>query len=323
MSYKNISYSLIIVLFFALIIGGIPRTVLGIGQVTNPIVVKDVLRGQIFTKILDLANSADSSAIYELSASGKIEKWVSFFKIDDKDLKSPIDRIEIGPKSIIQIIARFEVPKDTPNGTYTGQTIIMERPESNTEEGVYVNVGSVIGRDVTITVTDKEIIKFTSSIFPNSYGIGSSKPLIIRAIYNNQGNTIIEPSLQLKIYRLSDNALVHNAIYPYPEDELPVKPLERKTIEGIIEWQTNGQQNGKYRAEISIMLGLEEISQDKFVFTIGVDMTKLLASLIGIGGNKLGLIILITVLLIVAIVIIFAKKPQLLKMGVDKIKSIF
>jgi len=107
------------------------------------------------------------------------------------------------------------------------------------------------------------------TIIPLKYGVAKNEPLIIKVIYDNQGNVYIEPDLHLKIIQVSTGNVIHNAIYPYPENENPVKPFERKEFPNLIEWQTAGQERGMYRAEIKVLLKGREYQKTDFRFRLG------------------------------------------------------
>lgn len=286
---KKTKIAFIFLLALSLIL---PQTVLGIGQITQPIIFKDVLRGQTLESILVLYNSEEKEVVYKLVADGKIKNWASFYSL--KDLKNPITAINVPAKSNIRAKVKFIVPKDIPNGEYTGEAAITVAPEKNKNKtDSNVSVGTRVGRPVSITVTGKQIIKFEASITPITYVIEKDKPLEINAIYYNTGNVAIKPDLQLRISK-KDQA-VFNAIFPYPENEEEVKPLASKTIH--IEWQTTGQEEGIYKVETKVLLNNATIFEDDFTFSIGLivfnninnanNNSKFLGFISGIGGNNI------------------------------------
>lgn len=254
----NLLVSLLLTLSFIL-----PQTAFGIGQMTKPIILENVLRGQVIEETLTLYGSEEKEVNFGLSAEGGIKDWATFYLPDD--LENPITKIQIPAKSHIDVIVRFRVPEDTPNGAYTGTVAIFSQPEENKGEGISTSVGLRVDREVSITVTDQEIIKLDTAIIPLKYKVEKGEPLQIKIIHDNQGNVSVEPDIQLKITK--EGKKVFNAIFPYPEDENPVKPLERKTLSSLIEWQTTGQENGEYKAEIKVLLNGEEKQKEDFRFT--------------------------------------------------------
>ncbi len=246
----------------------LPQTIFGIGQMIEPIVIKDVLRNSEVTDTLVLFNSEDKEVVYQLKAEGEINGWASFYKIDDKNLENPITEISIPAKSRVKAIVKFTIPEDTPNGKYTGEVAIITAPAKDEEAGkMAINVLQRVGREVSITVTDEEVLKFETTIIPLRYGVGENEPLQVKVIHDNQGNVSIKPDIQLKIIKNGGN--VFNAIFPYPEDEKPVRPLERKVMSSLVEWQTAGQDDGQYKAEVKILLDGEVTDKSDFGFTVG------------------------------------------------------
>lgn len=265
----------------------LPCLVLGIGQLTEPLIIENVLRGHEIESNLVLLNSGDEEVVYELVAEGDIKDWTSFYQIEDKSLENPITEIQVPPATYLDVPVKFSVPEDVPNGQYLGQIAVMSIPVDNAEATTTsIAVRQRIDREVSITVTDEEIINLETAVIPLRYRVGENEPLQIKVIYDNQGNILIKPDMQLKIIR--NGQTIFNAIFPYPEDEDGVKPLERKTMP-MMEWQTQGWGNGKYRAEVKILLNDEIVKEDGFSFYIGLKTNNLLGGIATIGGDNLKL----------------------------------
>jgi len=312
---KNLKKTAIFFIFLIILGFGAIQTSLAIGQMTKPILIEDILRSQEVTATLYLVNSEDKEAIFQLRTDGEIADWASFYKIDDENLESPITEISIPPQSKIEVIVKFTIPEDTPNGEYSGEVAIISAPTKEEGAGkMMVGVGERIGRYVSITVTDKEIIELEATIIPLEYGVNAGDPLKIKIIYDNYGNVALKPDVQLKI--LKDGTTVFNAIFPYPEEEEAVKVRTRKVMP-LIEWPTAGQSNGKYQAEVDILYKGKVLAEDDFRFTIGSFSTstldKFLAAITFIGGGNIiyGWFVLGTLLLILAGIMTFLTKKQI------------
>jgi hypothetical protein len=315
----SISIALLVLTFFS-------GKALGIGMMTEPIVIKDILRGQETIVNLTLLNSESREVVYGLKAEGQISKWVSFYNIEDKNFKSPIQEIKMPSEKFVDVRVKFSVPKDMPNGKYTGSVLafLASSGEVKNEE-TSVDVSQQVGRNVTITVTDKEIINLESAIIPLQYGVRSNDNLKIKIEYYNKGNVALKPSVQLKISRDGNN--VFGAIFLYPESEEAIKPEERKTISAI-DWPTTGQANGKYIAEVKILNGTNVLSEKSFEFEIGnFDNSVLLSSVSSFlkGNGIVVLWFLVGVLFIVVAVLLnnFKKRGINLKKGQEIINNSF
>lgn len=285
------------------------QTVFAIGQITEPIVIKDALRGQEVSTTLTLLNSEYKEVKYGLRAEGQIADWAVFFSADDTNFKNPITEIETPADQYTNVNVRFKIPDDTPNGEYTGELLVFlaSSGELKSEE-VSVSVSQQIGRDVTITVTDKEIIKLQANFIPLTYDVPQGKPLKIRVLYDNQGNIAVKPDLQLKITK--NGKTVYNAIFPYPEAEEAVRAYTNKEI-SLIEWQTTGQENGNYTAELKVILNGQEIQSSSFKFLIGHFQDSMWMSAVSfLGGGNLaaGWFVIGGALLILAIIFDILRK---------------
>jgi len=283
---KKIIFTITVLLLLSFTL---PQATFGIGQVTEPIVIKNVLRNSETTDTLILFNSGSEEVVYQLRAEGEINDWASFYQIDDTNLKNPITEILIPAKSRLDAIVKFKIPEDAPNGEYTGEIAIMTAPAKDKEAGeMTINVLQRIGREVSIIITDEEILKFETTIIPLKYGMGKDDPLGIKVIHDNQGNVSIKPDIQLKITKSDE--MVFNAIFPYPEDENPVRPLERKTLPSLIEWQTAGQESGIYNAEVKVLLDGEVTDKSNFGFNVGTvvkEDNSVLNFIANIGGGNM------------------------------------
>lgn len=295
-------YSTVVVLLLSL---GLFQGVSGIGQLTSPIRIQDVLRGQEITEVLILLNSEEKEVAYKLEAEGEIEGWTSFYKIEDKNFENPINEIQLPTKSRVDVAVKFAVPEDVPNGKYTGQAVVVSIPEKDTETGkMLASVFQKVGREVSIIVTDKEVIKLKTVFIP-LYDVEEGEPLTIRTIYNNQGNVLVKPDVQVRISK--DGKTVFNAVFPYPEGEEAVKPRMKKEI--LLSWQTAGQKAGGYRAELKVLLGGEVIEEKDFPFNIGFINTDLkgagLLGILGINEGNLTVVWLVIGGLLLALSVIF------------------
>jgi len=277
------------------------QSVLAVGQMTKPIDIQDVLRGQEVTDTLILFNSKDQEITYELIAEGEIKDWASFYEVEDRDLENPITRIQVPAESSMNATVKFKVPEDTPNSTYSGSITIMSVPDEDKEEteGTSATVRLQVSREVSITVTDQEIIEFETAIITQKYNLKQGEPLQIKVIHKNQGNVSIKPDVKFKI--LKDEQTVFNVIFPYPENEAAIKPRTEKTL-APIEWQTIGQKDGDYRAEIEVLLNDQVYKKQDFRFNIGSSGKVIGASSVKIIWPILGAALIIVFVLVLLIV---------------------
>lgn len=248
---------------FLMLSSSVPHGALGIGQMTKPIVISSILRGETTEVKLTLYNSEKEETVYKLSAEGDIKNWTYFYSMDDS--KNAINDIKIPAKSKINAIAKFNIPQDSPNGKYIGEVAIISTPKSTEGGKVNVSVGSRIGRSVSITVSDEENVKLSATIIPISYDLIKNEPLKIRVIYDNQGNVSVSPQIQLKIKK--GNQIVSNTIYPYPESESNVKPLARHEIP-VVEVPTTNFTRGLYTAETILTQNGKQVFYHSFNFSM-------------------------------------------------------
>jgi hypothetical protein len=231
------------------------------GMNSDPIVVDNAIKGQIIKEELRILNNESKEASFEIFASGDIKEWAEFYHN-----KEAVQEINMTPESRENIQVEITIPSDTPNGEYAGELKIKSEPpetEAGEEESV-ANVSRQISRDVFITVTDTEIIELKSSISPRDYALAPDEPLEVNAFYYNYGNISLRPDLGLKITR--EGNVVHNSIYPYPEEKEAVAPLGEEKI--AVSYNPGNAEAGTYQVEAVVYLNGDEYESDKFTFKI-------------------------------------------------------
>ncbi len=255
--------SIIAILTFCL---ALPIEVLAIGQISKPIVIKDALRGQNYQEEIVVFNTEKTDLKIGLSAEGQIKDWVKFYKLGDA--KNAISEININAGANLKVNAVIHISDSAPNGEYKGFISAASKPTTTaTTTESQALLSQKIARPVTITVSDKEILKFDASVIPKDYDLVKDEALSIRIIYDNQGNIDIGPQMQVKIKK--DEQVIYNVIYPYPEGVAPVKPNSRYEIQPVA-IQTIGYEKGKYLAEFNFLINNESKLYKKFAFSSGV-----------------------------------------------------
>jgi hypothetical protein len=253
-------------IFLALPLFCLPLITFASGIITEAIEKEDVMRGQVIEDMLSVINSDDKETLFQLGAEGDIADWVSFKQ--SGDVEGFITEVIAPPNEWARARIFIKVPDDTPNGVYTGDitALVAAAPRDEETENVSVGITRKFRRSVSITVTDTEIVDFSFKIMPEKYTINSIEPLKIKLIYNNEGNIAIRPQAQIKIYG-PDSEELHNAIYPYPENEASVRPLATKVIE--VAHHSGTLEEGRYWVEAIASLNGEEIDKKGFNFNVG------------------------------------------------------
>lgn len=301
---------------------GLPFGISAIGLVTEPVVISHALRGGEFQETLNIVNTQKEDVVVVLSADGAIATWAKFYQ--PGNLKNAIGEIPIVASGKADIIVIFTVPSDTPNGTYKGLVSATQKAKAlKPSEGSSVSIGQRVDREVTINVSDKEIIAVKASIIPEKYDLAKNEPLKIRVIYDNQGNISVTPQIQLKIK--NSEQVVYNAIFPYPETEPAVKPAAIYEIPAI-EIPTSGFSDGKYLTEIVISQGEQKLLEDSFQFSLGMfSVTNPTGAAIGLFSGKFIInwfIIGVCLIIIAAVVIVKLLKNNKKRTGKNRLKTL-
>lgn len=244
----------------------LPAAAFAIGQITEPIVVDNALRGQSYESTVTVVNTEKTDTDISLSADGDIKDWVKFYQKSTDE--NTIDSISLKAGEKKDLVARFTVPDSAANNAYKGVISVSGKPGEYTSNGKDSgsSVTQKIDREVTINVSDQEIVKFDASIIPESYDIARGDPLKIRVQYDNRSNIDIKPQISIKLQNGDNTA--YNAIFPYPDNIAAVKPGSIFEIPQL-EIPTSNLATGKYKVILKISEG-DKFSLDKdFTFSIG------------------------------------------------------
>lgn len=281
----------------------LPSFAFAIGQMTQPIIVKNAAKGQVIRETLKLYGEALVDKEYSIIAEGDIKNWVKFYAIGDKN--NPITSINIPKGKNVDVEAVITVSSSAANGTYSGElSIVSSAPKNENTNESNVSVGQKIGREVKITVTDKEIIDMEVGVIPVSYQIDSGSPLKIRFQYYNKGNIDIEPEVRVQFKDIDQTKVLFTTTFPYPEGESAIKPLERKEIPQIEVPMSFS--DGRYWAFVSILVNNKSYFENKFRFQIGGEGNVLGSTFAGItGGFNIWYVIIPLVVLVFIGIAIF------------------
>ncbi len=257
----------ILSIFVLLFVTSAPQ-VLAIGQITEPIVIKDGLRGQEIVSTLTLLNSEKTQKIIGIVAEGQIADWANFYNKDDKDYQTPIKEIAIAAGQYLDVAVLLKIPADTANGDYVGEVSVVYNPDQATSKSDESSstVAQKISRAVKISVSDKENISLDVSVIPNKFDYAPGEALNVRIIYDNQSNILLSPSIQFKIKQ--DDKTIYNVIYPYPENETAVRSMSLHEIPAI-NLSSDNFGTGKFLAELTFLKGDQTLTTKNFSFSIG------------------------------------------------------
>lgn len=244
----------------------VPTQTFAIGQITEPILIKDALRESSYDRTIIIMNTENNAQYIKMTAEGDIGEWVKFYATS-KSTES-VENVEVAAKSRKSIIARFTIPKTTPNGKYTGLVSVSTTPGQNESKVDESNssVSQKIDREVTVEVSGEEVVDFDVSLISDKFDYQRGDLIEIRIIYDNRGNVDIAPQIDLKIKQNENTA--YSAIFPFPDKESPIAPGSVTEISAL-EIPSSSLQTGKYNAVFKINQGDRVLEKD-FTFSVGL-----------------------------------------------------
>ncbi|MFZ3074329.1 MAG: hypothetical protein WA093_04360 [Minisyncoccales bacterium] len=254
----------------------IPAVMEAVGIMANPIDVQNARSGQTYWDELLFMNPENDSVSFDLSAEGPITEWTTFYSKDD--LKTPITRLIVPARTNLAAKVKIEIPEKTPNDMYFGKLIgITSTSQEESSSKNLVQIRQKLDRDITITVTNNQIVQFTTIFIPLEYSIDKNKPFVVKVIHENAGNIDIAPNVELRVSKEGKD--IFKSIFPYPDGLEPIQPNSRKEIIDQVVWQTKGYDSGEYDISLSACIDNSACQKDEFPISIGYNKNTGLLSL--------------------------------------------
>lgn len=233
---------------------------IGIGIGPSSLEISSALRGAEYERTFTIFNPDEAEAHATLGTDGEAGAWISLHQPDD--LSRTIEGVTIPGKGRASIVAKFRIPSDAPNGTYTVMLYaeITATSSASIESGESGAVAKVRApAEIKIEVTGTEVISGeVGDILADEVEI--NYPLRLRVQFWNTGNVIAKPVIDVDVLR--DGAPVAH----FTSADLQVKASARDIL--IAAWDTEGMQVGMYTAHVTVSLEGEVLGSKDVAFEI-------------------------------------------------------
>jgi hypothetical protein len=231
-------------------------TAVGLGVGPTNIEISDALRGGEYLRTISIKYIGEGQAIMELSVTGDISDWVTFY--EHGELTTPVEHVTAIAGEWTYAMVQFSIPDNAPVGNTTG-TIYVNNipPEGDGDGGVTVGLQGKV--DVNIIVTGTQILTgVVNSVTARDTEVGY--PLRVEVQFRNTGNVVATPQIDIEITK--DDASIDNLTFA----ETKVNPEKSEAIP--VEWDTDGRELGDYAAHVAISLDEEVIATGDLDFAI-------------------------------------------------------
>jgi len=120
----------------------------GLGVGPPSMEIADAEQGQQYEDLIYVSYNNESDCTIELSASGDISNWVTFYDLDD--LITPVEQTVAANKQWTYVRVKFDIPSDAPVGYATGTLHVRTVPLEGGEGGATLSLTGKV--DVTIYI---------------------------------------------------------------------------------------------------------------------------------------------------------------------------
>jgi len=135
--FLTISIGILLIALLPLGAGGA-----GLGVAPPVMEIADAEKGQHYEELVYVHYNNESDVVIELSVSGDIESWTTFYELDDQT--TPVESIIAPNGEWTYAWARFDIPVDAPAGEVTGTLHVRTEALAGVEGGAAVSlVGQV------------------------------------------------------------------------------------------------------------------------------------------------------------------------------------
>lgn len=251
----------VILMGFVLAVSCSTVQAIGLGVSPASFTVPDALKGGEYERTITAFNTADDEGDFELSATGPGSEWITFYSAEDPE--TPVTSIHIKGHDKQRILVRIKIAEDTANMAYT-PTIYVQSvpPELEGAEGAVAQAVLRMPVRATIQVTGTQILKGTvKSIRTANTEI--DYPLKIKVGFENEGNVIARPKIEVAVTKAGGGELVDSFVYVH---ETGIKPDKTDTI--TVKWNTTGRATGDYAANVAVSLGEELLATKELPFKV-------------------------------------------------------
>ena len=229
-----------------------PIAIAGVGLGISPasITISDAFKGGTYERTITVFNSGDETGTFGLSVEGECADWISFYNETNPDIL--ITEITIPGKDKAKVLVKFDIPKDIANADYTSTIYAQSTPgEMAPTEGAAAQAVIHIPSKVLIQVTGTQILKGTVKSI-TTMDIEIDYPLKIKVEFQNEGNVIAKPRIEVAVTKAGGGELVDSFVHA----ETGIKPDSEGTI--TVLWNTTGRDTGDYVANVTVSLGKEQ-----------------------------------------------------------------
>lgn len=227
----------------------------GMGVAPAKFEINNALRGGEYERPMIVYNLYSEESDFVLSSGDEMSGWISFYKLNDPN--TPISGITIPGEANANILVKFNIPQDAPNGVHTSKIWVETTPTQQGQGGIVVPIK--ISIDVEIEVTGTQILTGeVKSITVSDTEINYL--LRIEVEFQNTGNVVAKPQIDVNITKEGE----HIDSFSYSETEVMVE--DREVIP--VEWDTTGRESGDYVANVSVSLGGNVLTAQSLPFKI-------------------------------------------------------
>jgi hypothetical protein len=230
----------------------------GFGVGPNYIHLDSALRNTTFRQTVYIYNENSVNTTVYFSIAGEPKNWINLYEYNEECC--PLESTEVRNNSNKPIICKIDIPGNIANKLYEATIYVdFNSSFSDRETGNVSNVKLSLPIEVSLNVTgDQDYNVSIRSLYIKDSEV--NLPLEIRAQYENKGNVIAQPTIEILITK--DDAYIDRIV----SRAKPIKPLN--LYNHHFEWDTVGKPAGFYNAKINIFEGNTLIQNSNLSFKL-------------------------------------------------------
>ena len=229
-----------------LLVAATPAAANSIGISPSSLEFDHALRGGTAKGSIAVFTDSTKPSTFSFQKAGDIAPWLTFFDANDSQ-QAPVDHVVAPPKGVDGLIGvSVAVPRQTPNGTYSGTVTVLSDANTTDRTAGAVNVGAQVS--IRVSVTGTQVL--AGQVLDASLGASEvelGQPLRIGARVRNTGNVDLDPDVAVVISAAGATVASLTAV------KQPIAPEQIGDL--VADWDTHKADLGEYTARITATAG--------------------------------------------------------------------
>ena len=228
----------------------------GIGVGPTEMKITNAVRGTVYQDTIFVQFVGSENQRLQVSVSGDIVDWTKFY--ESARPSTPIQEVTARPGEWTYLTVKFSIPVDTQLSTATGDLWVSAAPPVGNIGNMIVGLQAKVEVTIGISGIAKIVTGKVTEVNLGDTEVG--QPVNLTVGVANTGNASARPEIAVKIISGS------KTIADFAKSDVTVEVGKQQAIN--LAWDSSGQKEGNYSAEVKVSLGDKVLDTKKISFRL-------------------------------------------------------